>query len=175
MKAAFTGPSAFLATSISMNMISHNGFAAKFGLEAGVLAPADFAVLLAVAAARPLHNRTTRSMIAQIDRTPDNAPDNVMDSQTPKRSHAQWVMDIVGMPAKFSKSEIPANPETQPYSHRFCEQMRDAAFKTPSFGNEVESPVYHGVLINVQTLGLKAQDQLVAIPAPIAEKTDNRF
>ncbi len=157
MKAAFTGPSAFLAISKIMNMMSHTGFAAHAPVSAPLIGGAaqnhsaakatqGFALLLAIAAARSMRHPATRMMQAKIHRMDHrHAPDHGAHQHT----HARTVMAMLSA----------AISDGQKLTDNFGGNITASFAPSSQFGNQCESLVYHGVSNNVQTLAVNQDHQ----------------
>ncbi len=157
MKAAFTGPSAFFFMVTIMNMMSHTAFSAHATVSAPNMRSAEqnrgaseatqnFALLLAMAAARAIQHPATRVMQAKINRMDHHLHTDIDHAE---RSHAHKVMAILSAAASDDQ-------------HQPCNSSGKitASFAPSSqFGNQCESPVYHGVSNNVQTLAVNKDHQ----------------
>lgn len=136
---------------------------------------ADFAVLLATAAARQLFRPASGN--SAIGAEFQNASPHYQSAGAPQDAAAidyhQMTIKALGVaPVAFSKDSflrgdasqreshqisaaaLPAN-----FPHRFSNLVLGKARASSSFGNEPKPPVYHGVSINVQTLGVNRDDQ----------------
>jgi membrane-bound lytic murein transglycosylase len=160
MKAAFTGFSAFAAIPINMNMMTHQGFAcaadtARSSTSARHLSAksSDFAVLLAVASARQLCLRSVRNFAsAQLAEQ-----DSLQNQKVQATALYQPVIKAIANP----QSDLAHAAQYYPtyFSHRFSNLVMGKTPLSSSFGKKPESPVYHGVSINVQSLGLEQGHQ----------------